>query len=282
MTMAAVLLISVFIHNSQKFFDKWGKASKVSAYLKSNSTEGDRNEINGFLNQHKLVRSFKFVDSEQSAKKFEKHFSKISSEKLSSDKLKSFFPSYYLIELKQDEAYHNGVSALENFKTNLQAQLPIFSKISYGKKWLDRYVSLLTNVNLFAYIFIILFMAASFVICANIIKTLLYNRKDEIEILEFIGASETSIYFPHVVNIVILSLSAYLLSSLMVYGALSSFNNSSVFSFANEDKVVFIPMYQYLLYGMTIVFGCSSYSVFTIFNLLPGRKKSQIIKEVIS
>lgn len=286
MTMAygATIFIALALTNVQNLFDMWGQTNQVSIFLQS-KTEADKSDaIANYLKTQEIVQSFKLVSAQESAEQFKKKFSKVSSKSMDVSEIGRFFPQYYSVRLNEDLAYKSPASSLEAFSAELQKQFSSIKNVSYGKRWLQRYVSLLSATQWVAYFLIVTFFIASVVVSSSVIKTIIFSRRDEIEILEFIGADDFGIYMPQVLNGVLLTVVAFCLGLFANYGIFLNFHsmNFEIVSQQALQQVQFVSATTLAIMFVSAVFMVCAYATLTIFFLMPRRKKAILIQELSS
>jgi cell division transport system permease protein len=89
---------------------------------------------------------------------------------------------------------------------------PLVAEVRYGKEWLDRMENILAFLNIGAVALgIVLSMAAVFII-SNTIKITVMARKDELEIMRYVGATEGFIRMPFLIEGVLQGLAGALVS----------------------------------------------------------------------
>ncbi len=280
MTFSAMIFVTLALTNIQTLFSVWGQASQVSIYLKTGTKSEVQKQISMFLKEHEIVKDYRVVDSKESAANFEKKFTKISSEKLEVAEIHKFFPEFFSVQLNQTIAYKSSFGGLESFAKGIQAKFKEIKSVSYGKRWLDRYVSILSMTEWVAYFLTTLFFIAAMIVSSSVVKTIIFARRDEIEIMEFIGADDLSIYLPQVVNGMLLTGSSFLLGLGLNYGLFMKVSTtpSSLLSQATLAKLHFLS--PVLIFGMFVVaiLAVTLFSLVTIFNLMPRRKKAVLLR----
>ena len=114
-------------------------------------------------------------------------------------------------------------------------------------------------------------VAASFVIIGNTIKITVFNRRKEIEIMKFVGATDTYVRFPFFVEGFLLGLISATIAFFLLWGGyelvirwLGENNINFFFSFTDnliEFKDMALPIYLSFFFGGTLV-GTSGSMIF--------------------
>ena len=282
-TYMALVFIALSLTNIQSLFKTWGQVQQVSVYLKSGATEKEKLEVRKEILENPIVKAAQVVTPEESAKNFEERFSKATSQKFDSKQVSRFFPSYIVLDLDHEKAYKGGAETLDLFVTNLKTSFSSIKSVSYGKSWIQRYVGILAAIEFLGWFLIAVFFMASVIVSSSIVKTVLYSRRDEIEILEFIGADDLSIYLPQVINTLVISAIAFFTAVLVNLGVYQKLSDSSGILLSEKvaGQLQFISPLLLIGLFLSAVGSVALFSAYTIYSLLPRRKKALLIKEVI-
>jgi cell division transport system permease protein len=99
------------------------------------------------------------------------------------------------------------------------AKLPVTDSVEYGQLWIARFTGLL---NLFRFTGVILggiFFIASGLIIANTARLVLYSRKEEVEIMRLVGATDSFITAPFYIQSLIQSVCGCAIGISVIYAA---------------------------------------------------------------
>ena len=272
---SALLFMALSLTNIQKLFDSWGQVHKAHLHWNSQVDETRKKDILNQIEVSEIVDSHGKVSSQASAQKFEKRFSKVSSQTMDMEKVVKYFPEYHVLNLNHEKAYRSGPQGLETFVAQLKTKYPEIKTINYGKSWIRPYIDLLRGLKVIAWFLIGIFLVASILVSSNVIKTALFFKRDEIEILEFIGATDFHIYLPQMLNSLFLGFFSFSIALLLNFGFYCSMGKifSGLFSAQTLSKVQFLPFSLVLgLFFISLLAVLSSSSL-TIFKLLPRRQR---------
>lgn len=281
---SAVIFIALSLTNLQSIFDSWGKISKVTVYLKKAKSKDSLVDLEAWFRRSKMISTFRLVSPEESSLNFKNRFAKISNQKLDANQLEQFFPPFYELSLNETKAYKGNAGDLDEFVATLQGTFGSVQSVSYGKQWLQRYTTVLSYIHRGGWFLILLFILASVIVSTSVIKTILYSKRDEIEILEFIGASEYSIYLPQVVSVMLVSFLSFVIAlgaNFLLFDILTKKSGDLVYS-ATLAGFRFVPLSLIFCILMLILVSAFLYSALTIYSLLPSRKKAMVVNEVVS
>lgn len=272
----AALFIALALTNVQSLFDVWGRVNQVTVYLNQKVSAEERSTLESFVKSKELVKASNLVSSEESAKRFSSRFNKLSAQKIDTKKLSSFFPEFYEVQLNEDLAYKANAANLDVFVSTLKAKFDFVKSVSYGKSWLQRYVSILHAIKSVGWALILLFMVGAIVVTSSVIKTILFNKKEEIEIMEFVGADDSAIYLPQIVSALFLSTLGFGAGVLANYLIYLSFLNSigNFVSGVTLENFRFLNSGFIIAAGVTSVMGVFAYSLFTIYQMMPRQRKA--------
>ena len=162
-------------------------------------------------------------------------------------------PASLEIILSRDK---NGDSFPYQLKTRLE-RIDSVDEVQYSQEWIKRFQAIMEAIKIIGVIFGgLLFLAALFII-TNTIKLTLYSRKDEIEVLKLVGATNRFIKIPFLIEGSIqgfLGGSVALIILFLIYIAIINRIALRV-GFAHLDIIFLSPQFILFLLIMSIITG---------------------------
>jgi cell division transport system permease protein len=111
------------------------------------------------------------------------------------------FPVSYQVHLK-GETNSNAIQAVAN-------DLSFYDEVddvSYGQAWVSNYSDFVKGISSFSWLLIFVIGASSFMVVGNAIRSSHSHRREEIEVLELLGESQSAIRRPYVIEGIVLGL----------------------------------------------------------------------------
>lgn len=183
----------------------------VVFFLEKDISPIDREAITKELDNSPLVQSSQFVSSEQAMEKFLIKFPDLQGV-VENLKLNPFPSSLEVLLREQDLAYE----AAQPFIDKMRAMKGV-EDIQFNKDWVDKMQSLSRLARAVGFFLGGILILASFFIVSNVIKLNVIARKDEIEILRFVGGTNAFIRIPFLAEGIILGALGGILSLLLLF-----------------------------------------------------------------
>lgn len=189
----------------------------ITAFLKDELKEDEIASLRKDIATLMGVRKVIFVSKQEALEQFTKDLGEDSDllEALEDNPLPSSF------DVKLYESFKDPEN-LENISSKIDA-MPGVEEIKYGKEWvkiLDRVVKILVGIDLILGVIISL---SSIFVVANTIKLTVFARRQQIEIMELVGASNRFIIGPFIVEGIIEGVLAGAVAAGLLFGVYSLF-----------------------------------------------------------
>lgn len=208
------LIVGIFVSLSNNLRYTARQISQDMAvvfFLKKDISLEEREKINGELENSPLVQKTRFVNSEEALRKFLQKFPDLQGivENLEINP----FPSSYEITLREKNlTYEDAQPFIDKMK-----MMNGIEDIQFNKDWVEKMHSFSRLARAIGFFLGGILVLASFFIVSNVIKLNVIARKDEIEILRFVGGTNTFIRIPFLTEGIILGALGGLLSLSLLF-----------------------------------------------------------------
>jgi cell division transport system permease protein len=189
--LGAFLLVT---SNLERLGAEWSRSAEMSAYIDDDATPEARAAIEAMLAPSALIIGFKFVSKAEALERFKQTFADLAN---AADTVGGNpMPASYEIRL---QATPGSQDAVDELAARLRLSDGVVD-VRYDRQWLDRLlaaVSVLQGVGLVLGAFLTLAAALT---VANVVRLALFARRDEIEIMQLVGAPDVYIRGPFVME----------------------------------------------------------------------------------
>ena len=138
------------------------------------------------------------------------------------------------------------------------ARLPSVTDVDYGREWLDRLEALGRSLRIFGAGALLVVLGAALLVVANTIRLAVYARRDEIEIMKLVGATDGYVRMPFLLEGALQGL----IGALLALGALHAVlrfllpKATQAFAFAaGTDAPQLLPVHGAALIGIGALVG---------------------------
>ncbi len=256
---ATMLIFGLFFvigENLNAFVDNVAEAQEIRVIIDNTATESEIEEIGSEILSIDGVKSAEFVSKDE-ALDYMKDM--LGDELLEGYSERNIFSVAYNVTLT-DLKLNNDVQDSIN-------QIPKVKKIVSSNQTISQIISLAKGVRIVTAGILALLIVISVSIIANTIKLTVHARRKEISIMKYVGATNSFIRWPFLVEGVIIGIVAGLLSVALIGGAYTGIANqlanTSFLQMANWTLLNFKDMFNlilmvYLILGIGIgVLGSS-------------------------
>jgi cell division transport system permease protein len=180
--------------NLDRLGTEWSRAAELSVYLKDDVTAEQRRAIEGALAPGDVVASHEFVSKSDALVRFKQTFADLAPalDSVESNPLPASF------EVRLQPGPGTG-SAVDILAARLQ-QLPGVSDVRYDRQWLDRLLSAIRVIRGVGWLLGSVLTIAAALTVANVVRLALYARRDELDIMQLVGAPQAYIRGPFVME----------------------------------------------------------------------------------
>ncbi len=180
--------------NLEQLGDQWSRAAEMSVYLKDEVTPEQRTAIERVLAPGDVVAAREYVSKAEALNRFRRTFGDLSAavDGLGDNPL----PASYDVRLSSAPAARAGIDVL-GAKVR---QMPGVGDVRYDRQWLDRLLGLVTIIRGVGLLLGTVLTLAAALTVANVVRLALYARRDEIDIMQLVGAPQAFVRGPFVME----------------------------------------------------------------------------------
>ena len=188
----------LFFINTSDILTMWKKGVRIMAYLYQDVPAEKIPEIQKKIAGLYSVDDVRFISKEEAFDVLKQQMKRQSSllENLKENPLPNAFEIRMIASSQTWEKVENLASQIKS--------IPQIEEVEYGQRWLARFSYIINLFKLSGYVLGMLFSVASVFIVANTVRLVLYSRRDEIEIMRLVGASDRFIKVPFYIEGIIL------------------------------------------------------------------------------
>lgn len=181
---------ALFFINAGDVLNIWKKGVRLMVYLKEDTSESNRLDTKFRLQSISGVKAAQFISKQDALNRLKEQMEHHSA---LLDNLKTNpLPDAFEVILQPDT---RNSTELE-FIAERIAGLPAVAEVEYGRQWIQRFTNIINLFSLAGYAIGSMFFMAAVFIVANTIRLMLYSRRDEINIMRLVGATDRFIKIP--------------------------------------------------------------------------------------
>jgi cell division transport system permease protein len=240
LTLGGFLLISA---NLQSVFERWASAAEMSIFLRDDVDERTRQTLMDDVRGHAAVAATEFVSKADALERFKVDFPELADVAASAE---NPFPPSIEVRLKTDPA---STGAAEAMAEQLRER-PGVVDVRYDRLWLSRLLAVITSIRLAGLaIGAILVLGAAFTVAA-VVRLSLQARREELDIMQLVGAPFSFIRGPAIAEGTLLGGSGALLSLVVLWAVFATTRtqvNEAVAAWGNVGELRFLSFAEALV-----------------------------------
>jgi len=251
---ACLLILGAFLllfGNLNNWLRQWGSALSMSIYLKDGTSAYKRDKIDSFIRALPKARIRRFISKEEAMHDLKAALGEEAGflERLAHNPL----PASY--EVIFENAGTDDIHP-EEIKEQLLA-LDGVEDVQHSRQWLKRLEGFLQVVRLMGYIIGGLLCLCVVFIVTNTIKLTIYSRRDEIEILKLVGATDWFVKLPFLLEGMIQGILGGGLAIVSLFLGYLAFSSKEIYLIGPAPlEFVFLPVeYMVLAFSLSMVLG---------------------------
>ena len=187
--LGALLLLT---WNVEQLLARWSSAAEFSVYLRDDATSEQRGAIESQIDQSGVTAGREYVSKGDALTRFRREFGELAS--LTNGFDDNPFPASVEVRVRSDA---DADARAEELVRRLAAA-PGVADVRYDREWLARIASGLATIRAAGLALATLMAIAAGVTVATVVRLGLYARREELEIMELVGAPLTFIRGPFI------------------------------------------------------------------------------------
>lgn len=232
----------------------WADSAELSVFLTEGVDEGTLLALQQEIANHPAVAGVQFVSKPDALARFTKDFPELSD--VSSSLAENPFPASFDVRLRSDPRL---VDAGDAFASTLRTRAGV-ADVRYDRDWLSQLSTLGTGVRLAGLGAVVILIVSAALTVSAVIRLGLHARKDELEIMELVGAPFAFIRGPFIAEGAILGGLGAALAMVLLWagvGAARRAGIESVTALYGTGQIVFLDPFRagLLIAGAMLVGG---------------------------
>jgi cell division transport system permease protein len=197
LTIAAGLFVLGFFlmvnNNLQQVVGRWSEAAEMSVYLKDEATREQVQALEALIDQTGLSDQRQHLSKADALARFREDFPDLAgaTERLERNPLPAS------LEVRLGPKARTATTAVDDLAARLGSESGV-ADVRYDRRWLSRLGSAVRFVRTIGLVIVALLAVAASLTVANVVRLAAYARRDEIEIMQLVGAPFAFIRGPFV------------------------------------------------------------------------------------
>jgi cell division transport system permease protein len=180
-------------NNVQRVVGRWSESAEMSVYLRDDVTKDQLQAIDGLVAQSGLPNQRQYLSKTDAVARFREDFPDLAG---AADRLeRNPFPAS--IEVRFGTLAQTAAPLVDALASNLKTA-PGVVDVRYDRRWLSRLGSMVSLFRTIGFAIVALLGLAAALTVANVVRLAAYARRDEIEIMQLVGAPFAFIRGPFV------------------------------------------------------------------------------------
>ncbi|MCB0384046.1 MAG: ABC transporter permease [Bdellovibrionales bacterium] len=210
-TFVVITLFWLIHHNMDRVLVSWGESARLSVFLSDQAKEDEIKTTHQFLEGLGQFKKIDFLTKEEAAQKFDQQMGSYSPDFLSDPEFGNPLPASFEASLRDGIPTEKRYALLVDLARKIAGQ-PMVEDVYYGQGWVENYTAVVRSFQASSWLLVLVLLCGSLFVIGNSIRNAIAQRRDEIEILELVGATPEMIRLPYVVEGVLMGAIASLMS----------------------------------------------------------------------
>jgi cell division transport system permease protein len=199
--------------NLQRLTGRWGESAELSVYLNDDATAEHIKVIDELIDRSGLSAGREYVSKDAALRRFREDFPDLAgaSERLE----RNPFPASYEVRLLP--SVREAGAAVDSLAATLGGMAGV-ADVRYDRRWLNRLNLVIRFIRAIGLLVIAMLAVASALTVANVVRLAAAARREEIEIMQLVGAPFAYVRGPFVVEGILQGGAGALLAIALLWG----------------------------------------------------------------
>jgi len=194
--MSASLLLA---QNFKNLLTLWGEDVQMTVYLSQDISDKGRQDIEEKLKASGKVGDIRLITQQIALTDFRAQLASYAPDLSQDEELLKLIPASLQVRLASDISAADQTKELQALAAQIRP-LQGVDEVSYGQDWVEKYSALVSVLETTMRLLGIVIVAAALFVISNAIRASVQSRKEEIIVLEMIGATYSMIRKPFLVE----------------------------------------------------------------------------------
>ncbi len=246
-----ICFLNAFV-NLDKIFVYWGESIELSIFLDKQAESYLVDEVETFLKENKSIDFYKKITGREALEGFKKQVSSYAPDLFEDPLLVEILPDRLQASMASNIKVEKKIDVLKNIAEQLK-KFAAVEDVSYGQNWVGNYSNLVRALTGASWTIVFVLLLAGFFIVGNSVRVSVSQRRQEIEVLELVGATHWSIRLPFIGEGLLMGLFSSIFALGLGYGfhiwitdlialKLSFLDLATVIEFLNLKLLILIPL----------------------------------------
>lgn len=196
----AVMCASLlFSQNLKDVLTLWGQDIQMTVYLSSENTDAENQKIAEHLKGFKNVQHVELITQEKALSDFRGQLASYAPDLAKSDDLLKLIPASYQVALSAGISAEEQLTSLKEIASSIKSFDGV-DEVSYGQDWVEKYSVFVSSIQWIVIIMALTIVLASVFVMSNSLRAFVYSKREEIEVMELVGATTNMIRKPFLIQ----------------------------------------------------------------------------------
>jgi cell division transport system permease protein len=198
-TFAVVAFVLITALNLNRLLVSWGESVEMSIYLTDSTDQAKADRLLARFKAMPELINVRYIGREQATDNFKHQMASYAPGLLNDPDFTNPFPASFRVALKGGIKTDHDVKRMEELASQI-GLIDGVEDVSFGQGWVKNYSSFVSVLSGSGAVIILILSFGSLFVIGNSVRMSISSRREEVEILELVGATPTMIRRPFVIE----------------------------------------------------------------------------------